>query len=479
MSPSHRKAADSAGRPAAVVLGALGVGVLVVASVGTASTTPAQPAVRPVSLVAAAGAESSQFICGGMTEGSGSLTAGTLVLSNASPASRSVDLSAFDDAGHRAESSVTVPGYGTRKVPVSGLLSGGTWMGVQALVRGGGVAVTQQTSGSGGVTLTPCASSTETRWNFAGGSTETGSTLEISLVNPTSSPAVANVSFITTDAGAAAPSGAQGIVVPAHQVTGLSVQDVVAHGQDLASLVAVTQGRLVAFATQSSPSPIGASLTVGEAGISSRWTMARAVASPGASVAMELVNPTSVVQHVSVRVRIPSGWLSPWSVSLDPYTVSRLEMAPSRRVPETDVFSAVVRSDGPGVVAFASTSTQSNGGGRSLVPLDPPAATSVGSWVLPRYQGNPRQGLTLFNPGATSVEVTGAGLSTLGSATIKNLTQIIIPAGGIVAVDASVLGSFEHQPLLVTSSGPLSVAQTLDGAAVPGILTMCGLAKSS
>lgn len=477
MSPAHRKGAETSGRPLAVALGALGIGALVAASVLSASTTPETPAARPVTLVAASGAESSQFTCGGMTEGTGSLAAGTLVLTNAASSGRSVAVSVFDDAGHRADRSVVVPAYATRKVPVAGLLSGGTWMAAQATIEGGGVAVTQQTSGSGGVSLTPCASATETGWSFAGGSTQTGNTFELSLVNPTSSPAVANVSFITSNAGAASPSGSQGIVIPAHQVTGVAVQDVVAHGTDLSSLVSVTQGRLVAFATASAPSPIGLSLTLGQSGTSPRLTMARAVASPGATVAMELANPTSTVQHVSVRVRIPSGWLTPWTLSLDPYSVGRLEMAPSTRVPETDVFAALVRSDGPGVVAFLSTTTTAGGGGRSLVPLAAPPTTQAGSWVLPRYRGNHRQGVTLFNPGSATATVTGSGLSTLGSATIKDLTQISIPAGGLVTVDAAVLGGFDNQPLSVTSTGPLAVAETLDGGAVPGILTMAGLPR--
>ena len=478
MSPSHRRGADSTGRPLAVALGILGAGALVATSVITSATEPTPPAPRPISLVAAQPVESSQFTCGGMTEGTGSLAAGTVVLTNAASSKRTVALALFDDAGHRTDRSVDIPGYATRKVPVSGLLSGGSWMAAQATIEGGGVAVSQQTSGSGGVSLASCASATETRWDFAGGSTQTGSTLELSLVNPTSSPAVANVSFISSDAGAATPSGAQGIVVPAHQVTGVAVQDVVAHGKDLASLVTVTQGRLVAFATQSAPSPIGLSLTLGQSGTSRRLTMARAVASPGATVAMEVVNPTAKVQHVSVRVRIPSGWLSPWTLTLDPYTVNRLEMAPSTRVPETDVFSAIVRADGPGVVAFVSTTTTSGGGGRSLVPLDPPAATSMGSWVLPRYKGNRRQGVTLFNPGTSAVTVTGSGLSPLGSATIKDLTQISIPAREMVTVDAGVLGAFDNQPISVVSSGPLAVAETFDGGAVPGILTMVALPQA-
>jgi len=472
VSPSHRKGSDSAGRPLALALGAAAMGIVVGWSALTATTTPTPPTQRSASQVAPVDAESSQFTCGGMTEGVGSLAAGTLVLTNAASTMRSATVSVLDDVGGHAEQVVSVPAYGTRAVPVSGLLSGGSWMGAQVVVEGGGVAVTQRTSGSGGVTLTSCASSTATRWNFAGGSTQTGSTLEISLVNPTSSPAVANVSFISSDAGAAAPAGAQGIVVPAHQVAGVAVQRVVAHGQDLASLVTVTQGRLVAFSTQSTPSPIGASLSLGEAGIAPRWTLARGVASPGATLSMELVNPTSSTQQVAVRVRIPSGWLSPWRVTLDPFSTSSLQMAPSTRVPETDEFAAVVHADGPGVVAFLATTTTSGGGGRSIVPLDAPADSAAGAWILPRYRDSHRQGVTLFNPGTSAATVTCSGLSTLGSATIRDLTQISIPSGGIVVVGPSVLGSFDNQPIAVTSSGRLAVGETLDGGAAPSILTM-------
>ena len=113
-----------------------------------------------------------------------------------------------------------------------------------------------------------------------------------------------------------------------------------------------------------------------------------------------------------------------------------------------------------------------------MVPLDPPSATLAGAWVRPRYKGNPRQGLTLFNAGSTPVTVTGSGLSTLGSATINTLTQISIPARGLVVVGHSVLGAFENEPLVITSSGSLAVAQTLDGGSAPSILTMVALPRS-
>ena len=478
MSPSHRKGGDSAARPALITGTVISLAALITWSFATSSTEPAAPASLPVSQVAASAAESSQFTCGGFSEGGGSDAEGSVVITNAADSERKVEVSVFDDQGSRASVSVSVPRFASRRIPVSGLLSGGSWLAAQVVSEGGGVAVTEQIRGRG-PSISPCASSTSARWNFAGGSTDSDRTTTISLVNAGSSPAVANISFITSNEGAAAPSGSQGIVVGPHQVVGIPVKDVLAHGRDLAAMVKVTQGRMVAFATMVAPAPVGVAVTLGEPSLARRWTMARAVASPGATVSMELANPTASTQVVSIRARIPSGWLSAWQVTLDPFTVEHLEMAPSTRVPDTDVFAAEVRTSGPGVVAFVSTKVSAGGkGGWGVSPLATSADLAARSWLLPRYKGSQRSGLTLFNPGKQPVTVVGAGLSALGSATISELTQISIPAGGIVAVGTDTLGSSQGQPISVTSSGPLSVGQTLEGAVVPGILTLSGLARA-
>ena len=60
----------------------------------------------------------------------------------------------------------------------------------------------------------PCQSTTSAQWYFAGGSTAAANTLYVSLLNPTSTPVVVDLSFVTP-AGMVHPINYQGIVLPA------------------------------------------------------------------------------------------------------------------------------------------------------------------------------------------------------------------------------------------------------------------------
>ena len=199
-----------------------------------------------------------------MTDGSDSVAAGTVILTNSTRQERTATVTVIDDAGHTAQDKVTIGALATSTVGVSNQLSGGTWLMAQVLVDGGGVMASEQVAGSQGRTLSACGSRTSSTWQFTGGSTQRGQALTISLANPTATPAVANVSFITANAGAATPQGSQGLVVGPHAVVAVPVQNLVAHGADLASDVTVTQGRLVAFATQVSSSPVGVGVALGQ-----------------------------------------------------------------------------------------------------------------------------------------------------------------------------------------------------------------------
>lgn len=413
-----------------------------------------------------------------MTDGATSAAAGNVILTNASRHVRTATVTAIDDTGHVAQTKVAIKGLATTDVGVSGEVSGGTWLMAQVLVDGGGVLTSEQIAGSQGRTVSACAARTSSTWQFAGGSTERGQALTISLINPTATPAVANVSFITADAGAASPQASQGLVVAPHAVVTVPVQKLVAHGSHVASEVYVTQGRLVAFATQVSPSPVGVGVALGQADLESKLVLARLIASQGATITLDVANPTPQAQVVIVRVRIPSGWLAPWRQIVDPYSVWPLVVAPTSRVPATDVLAVTVRASGAGVSAFATTQVPgATSGGWGSTPLtSPPSGSST--VLVPKVPGLDRDGITVFNPGSSPITVLGQALNPIGSATIRQLTQIIIPAGGIVSVGPRVLSRMAGQTVSVTGSGPMSVAETVTGSAVPGVAILQGTPTS-
>ena len=79
------------------------------------------------------------------------------------------------------------------------------------------MAVTQTVKGSLGWSLAPCQTTSSAQWYFAGGSTAAADTLYISLFNPTSTPVVVDLSFVTP-AGMVHPINYQGIVCQPGQV---------------------------------------------------------------------------------------------------------------------------------------------------------------------------------------------------------------------------------------------------------------------
>ncbi len=85
------------------------------------------------------------------------------------------------------------------------------------IASGGGVAVTQTVHGALGWSQSPCQSTTSAQWYFANGSSAASNVLYVSLLNPTSTPVVVDLSFLTPS-GMVHPINYQGIVLPAGQV---------------------------------------------------------------------------------------------------------------------------------------------------------------------------------------------------------------------------------------------------------------------
>ena len=424
------------------------------------------------------GAESTSFTCGGMTEAPGSVAWGSLDLSNIGHTAVSATVVVVDDAGHRGSAEVVIPAEGSTFFDPGNLVAGGTWLGAIVEAHGGGVGVVEQIHGSSGVTSTPCGSLPSPRWYFAGASTANGQHYTVNLVNPTLTPSVVNVSFLSAD-GASAPSGSQGLVVPPHGVTTVAVQDLVAHAANLATVVHAFQGRIVAFATQDSPDPAGTAVTIGEPTLESSWVLARSIATPGAQVAMEVANPTPHAQTVVVHVRIPSGWLSPWSEVLAPYSTWQLPMAPSTRLPQTDTFAATLDATGPGVVAF--TSVQIPGArtsGWALAPLTAPAVASAGTWVLPDLPGLRREGISLTNLGVTPVTLHVEAVTKTTAKTVEGLDGLRLDPRSFVVLTRPQLRALRSGSVLITADGSIATGETFDGSPAPGIISLNGLAAS-
>ncbi len=277
MSPAHHSSERRWVVLAVVVLVVAGVAVAAGAR-GTAAPAAA-PAV-PGALVSAPNAESSAWYCTGQSTGSG-IAPGFLILSNTTARPVAAAITAVSDAGASVHTAVDVPARAVVTPSVPSLPSG-SWESETVIVSGGGVAATQAVHGPSGWSEAPCQSTTASGWYFPGGTTANSDPLSISLLNPTSTPVVVDLAFMTPS-GAVHPINYQGIVLQPGQVQVENVASEVQNVATVSTVVSTRTGRVVATEVQGfSGSSAGLALVPGAENPGSRWTIPQSQDAAGA-----------------------------------------------------------------------------------------------------------------------------------------------------------------------------------------------------
>ncbi|HXB37480.1 MAG TPA: DUF5719 family protein, partial [Acidimicrobiales bacterium] len=250
MSPAHagRTARHGPERrwPVLLVVAAVIVGAAV--GLGTrGSSNPAPTSATPAALVSAPDAESSAWYCTGQTMPSGPAP-GFLVLSNATTRAVDADITTVTDTGASVNAAVSVPAQSvlTPSLPVP---SSGSFEADTVALDGGGVSVSQAVHGPAGWSLGPCQSSTSASWYFASGSTSGSNGLYVSLLNPTSSPVVVDLGFMTPT-GAVRPLNYQGVVIDPGATLAEDVASEVQNASQVSTVVTARTGRVVASEVQ-------------------------------------------------------------------------------------------------------------------------------------------------------------------------------------------------------------------------------------
>ena len=303
----------------------------------------------PGALVSAPDAESSAWYCTGQSTGSG-IAPGFLILSNTTARPVAAAITAVSDAGATVHTAVDVPARAvvTPSVPA---LPSGSWESETVILSGGGVAATQAVHGPSGWSEAPCQSTTASGWYFPGGTTANSDPLSISLLNPTSTPVVVDLAFMTPS-GAVHPINYQGIVLQAGQVQVENVASEVQNVATVSTVVSTRTGRIVATEVQGfSGSSAGLALVPGAANPGSRWTIPQSQDAAGGSSEIDVFNPGPVPESVTVHLRLGSGPLAPLTEKVAPGATWALATGTQTRIPHNATYSADIEATGgPGVV---------------------------------------------------------------------------------------------------------------------------------
>jgi Family of unknown function (DUF5719) len=451
----------------AVAVVVVGFGVWSAAvSVPALPTTPATPAAAVT--VAPTGAEVSSSFCAAGT-GTAAGIIDFVTNSRTRPAHGVVTTIVAGSSGSVSrQQALDVPaGRTTVLSPGTGLPAGS--LASSFAFTGGGVAVNQEVANPAGWSLAPCASTVGTQWLFPSGSTASGNNLTLSLYNPTSSAALADVTFLTAN-GLLTPQPFQGLAVGAGQLVDEDIGSYAQSLPEVATIVSVVSGALVADELQQwSGPPAGLSIVLGATGASTHWRFGTTTPA-GSTVGFEVANPSSVPVSVTFSATVPAATVEPRT--LEVAASSTVVFSPSSTAgwPRQSPFAGTVRANGPVVVGRSVSAAP----GSSLPGQGHSTGTSWAGtrWLVPApwQTGAPTGGvatsirsLSVTNPGTTPCRVT---VSPLGAH--PSSATVVIAPGQVVALARHTIPGYP--PYLVTATSPVVVDGDL-GPSTPSIVS--------
>ena len=478
MSPAHR---SSVRRWPVLILV-----VAVLAGVAVAARTPGRPVgggppVTPGALVSAPDAESSAWYCTGQSTASGQTAPGSLLLTNTTSRAVAGTVSSVTEAGATTLTSVSVPAHG-QMVPLIPAPSSGSWVSSIVVLSGGGVAVTQAVSGTSGWSEAPCQSATSARWYFPSGVTSGSDGLYISLLNPTSTPDVVDLSFVTPS-GTVHPINFEGLVVPPGQMEVENVAAEVQNQSAVATTVATRTGRVVASELeQFSGGASGLSIVPGLPRAEAHWFIPQSQELSGGTSEVDVFNPGTTTERVTVRAHLASGPLAPLEQRVLPGTTWVLPTSAQTRIPDGAVYATDIdATGGSGVVvgriveapgsapapqagmadAIGALSATSPTNLWVVPPPGTPAAPTVGG-VVPAH-------LALSNSSAATERYALSISTSSGSHTLSS--GRLLP-GQTVPLGAAALARIGFDQVMVRATGPLAVSEDVGPTGNYGVVTM-------
>jgi Family of unknown function (DUF5719) len=479
MSPAHH-VREARWRILLVVVAVI-AGVAIAAQ-ARGTPNPVAPA-EPAALVSAPDAESSAWYCTGQSTSTGGSAVGFLVLTNTVARAVTATITTVTDGGATARTAVSVParGVATPSLPAQ---TAGSWQADTVTVNGGGVAVSQVIAGSSGWDEVPCQSTTSSQWYFPGGTTANAAGLYLSLLNPTSTPVVVDLTFVTP-AGAVHPINYQGVVLQADSVLAENVASEVQNEPTVSTIVTTRTGRVVASEVQVFAATNGQSLVPGVATVQPHWTIPQAEEATGGTSEIDVFNPSTAPERVTARLRLASGPLAPLSDTVAPDTTWVLKTSSQTRIPAGAPYSADVEATGgPGVVVGRTVGLPASApaaqSGLALAFDGLSQAPSGASWVVPPPGSASRpalpnaapESLALTNTSSSAERYSAMAVLPTGQTTLAAGT---IPAGTTVLVSGSSLARAAFDPVAVRASGTMAVSEDLAPSGGVGVVTMPGI----
>jgi hypothetical protein len=472
--PARDRPADAGrGRAGRVVLLAavIAAGLLVDQAIGHGKAPAAQAATPLMPTMAPAGALSSTWLCPALGASAASPAAGRLLVANPSAAPLTATATIVPATGGPIVQHLTLAPYARQEV-VLDTTAPGDYAAATVTFDGATGAVEQEVQGPLGLSVTPCATGASAQWYFPTGETDAGAEEYLSLFNPFPAPAIADLRF-ETDQGEAVPEAFQGVVVPGNGFTVLDVGARVRSRTQVATVVSVRGGRIVADELQTlNTGAHGLVLTLGAPAPATSWYYANGAVGPGVRERFDLFNPGTAEATVSVAPILEQGSAEPFSVSVPPLAVVSLEVDQQPRIPPGVGEAWVLTSTG-GPVVPERVITSSGPGTAAGTAGTIGAPATARRWVF--AAGSTTNGaderLVIANPGGGVAHVS---LVASGQGTAVRLPPVVVPSAGRVSVDITRLDPADVVMLDLSSDVPVVAERALYGSGASNAVGIAG-----
>jgi hypothetical protein len=393
------------------------------------------PSQLPSGLSVSVNAESTALYCTGISSGP---APGHVSFYNTASQARRLSVSVVSSRGQLWSGNVELAAHGTQALVLSNLdkpplrpkarVPYVVTYGVGVEISGGGVVAEEVAAG--GDAEVPCASAGTTRWYATGFDTTVGSSGEVSVYNPTGTPAVMNISVYTAG-GFSAPEAFQGLSVPAHAEIDVDLAREIVNTSNIAVGVKVLRGALEIVGVEDSNGML--SYDQGVYAKSKAAWFPNVTTVQAATAQLRIANPSNRPATVTVNVGLGTYKVPQQSTTINPYSTGSITITPNSAIPAAGYANLTLHSNVP-VIAGLATGT-----GKSVALTSPQTPSSA--YLVHNFSGLGFDAATVTNTSTHSVELT---ITSYESST-TNVSAMKI-AGGATESLSTLVPTFVKEP---------------------------------
>lgn len=322
-----------------------------------------------------------------------------------------------------------------------------------------------------GIVSGGCMHGVADQWIVPGLITSGGAEARLRITNPFRTDATVAVGFATPE-GPAEPLALQNLSVTAQSTLEISVNESLPERDDLAAIVTVHTGRVVAEGMQLMRSAIGgidgASLLAAAPQGAETWVIPWVVDAPDVRSWLWIYNPSPQAAAVELTYLTPSGGVVASGldeVVIEPGTVRRVELD-GTMPDDVDAAALVARVSGATIVVSGAVEVDAQDAARTGMAVQLGAVATSELWVIGggETEGRDEQ-LHLVNPTSAGSVIDVAVRTDRGVRRPPALQGIALAAGASARVDlAPVLEGAQWWTAIITADGRGVVAARVGGA---------------